>query len=80
MVAMPRDPVDTPELREALTDTEYDSFIQAMTQIPAFAAEFATGKRKYPSVNLEALTKSDVGVVTNAIEKLASTPADTSAD
>jgi hypothetical protein len=51
-----------------------------MTQIPAFAAEFATGKRKYPSVNLEALTKADLGVMTNAIEKLAGTPAPTSSD
>jgi hypothetical protein len=63
-----------PELRDLLTDTAYDSFIQAMTQIPAFATEFSSGKRKYPSVYLDTLTKADLPVLANAVEQLAGSP------
>ena len=42
-----------------------------VTGIPAFAAEFASGKRKYPSVNLDKLTPADLKVFTSSIEQLA---------
>src|SRR4051794_28631789 len=60
-----------PELRELLNDTAYQTFINEMAAIPAFAAEFANGKRKYPSVYLDKLTNADVSVMTASIEHLA---------
>jgi hypothetical protein len=60
-----------PELRELLTDTAYQTFIDEMTAIRAFASEFATGKRIYPSVQLDKLTNADLEVMTASIEHLA---------
>jgi hypothetical protein len=60
-----------PELRELLSDTAYQTFVDAIAAIPAFAAEFATDKRKYPSVYLEQLTSADVAVMAASIEDLA---------
>ena len=60
-----------PELRELLTDTAYQKFIDGMATIPAFAAEFASGKRKYPSVYLDKLAIAAFAVLTSSIEHLA---------
>jgi hypothetical protein len=63
-----------PELRDLLTDTAYASFIQALEQLPAFATELASGKRKYPSVYLEDLANADLPAMASAIERLAASP------
>ncbi len=60
-----------PELREQLADSAYQSSIEAMSAIPAFAAEFASGRRKYPSVYLDTLSNADVALMTAAIGQLA---------
>jgi hypothetical protein len=52
----------------------HQQFIDEMTRIPALAAEFGSGKRKYPSVIPDKLTPADLKVFRSSIEQLADPP------
>lgn len=61
-----------PELADLLETSDYEQFVRTLMKIPTFATELLSGKHKYPSVYLQAVTESDINAFTNAVEELAS--------
>jgi hypothetical protein len=64
-----------PEISEALSAIELERFLTAIRMVSAFDAELTAGKRKYPSINLHAMSDADLDTFLAAVERLATAPA-----
>lgn len=59
-----------PEITALVSENELASFLTVLRKIRAFDTEIASGKHKYPSVNLSAMSDEDVATFLEAVDTL----------
>jgi hypothetical protein len=59
-----------PEIAELVSEEELARFLTVLKKVRAFDSEIASGKHKYPSVNLSAMSDEDVTTFLEAVDTL----------